>query len=113
MANYNLVIDSKATPYDYASALVPIFTRYGERYDKAYEKAEQQYLDNLDIKSIITNETDDTELSLLYNKYEEEFNIGIIINRNRKYCTFWQKAKNIMMYDYKAELCHDVSCYEI
>ncbi len=22
-------------------------------------------------------------------KYEEEFNIGIIINRNRKYCTFW------------------------
>jgi hypothetical protein len=39
MANYNFVIDNNTNPYDYASALIPIFTNYGNKWDTKYEKA--------------------------------------------------------------------------
>lgn len=73
MANYSLVVNSKFTPTDYASQLVPIFSDYGTRWNTEFDKAQKDYLENLELKSLVANEGD-TELSEIYGSYEKALN---------------------------------------
>lgn len=73
MANYNFVIDNNTNPYDYASALIPIFTNYGNKWDTKYEKAKQEQLDRLALKQLIEQEEDEKLLEL-YSQYDTKFN---------------------------------------
>lgn len=73
MANYSLVVNSKFTPTDYASQLVPIFSDYGTRWNTEFDKAQKDYLENLELKSLVANEGD-TELSEIYGGYEKALN---------------------------------------
>lgn len=73
MANYSLVVNSKFTPTDYAAQLVPIFSDYGTRWNTEFDKAQENYLENLELKSLVTNEGD-TDLSETYGDYEKLLN---------------------------------------
>ena len=73
MANYSLVVNSKFTPTDYASQLVPIFSDYGTRWNTEFDKAQENYLENLELKSLIEKEQDEA-LSKIYGDYEKSLN---------------------------------------
>lgn len=73
MANYSLVVNSKFTPTDYAAQLVPIFSDYGTRWNTEFDKAQEDYLENLELKSLIEKEEDEA-LSKIYGDYEKSLN---------------------------------------
>lgn len=88
MPNYSLKVDSNFTPTDYSAALIPIFSDYGTRWNTKYEKAQQDYLDRLEIQALIEAEKNiDQELWDIYSNYDtqykdylEAFNKGIDSN---------------------------------
>lgn len=83
MANYSLVVNSKFTPTDYASQLIPIFSDYGTRWNTKYDKAEQEYLDRLVLKQLIEKENDKnlldkySDYDVKFNNFLESFNRGL------------------------------------